>query len=117
MRTARVVLSPEAEEVYYGLSERAKGSKIERSIVNAVKKKSELIKANFQYGDPVPKKLIPKEYILRYGISNLFRVELSDYWRLTYTVKGEEGEVEVVAFVLDIIDHDTYNKKFGYAKK
>jgi hypothetical protein len=117
MRTARVVLSPEAEKVYYYLSERAKGSKIERSIVNAVKKKSELIKANFQYGDPLPKKLIPKEYIARYGPINLFRVELSDYWRMVYTVRGEEGEIEVVAFVLDILDHDTYDKKFGYAKK
>ena len=46
MKAVRVVLSPEAEEVYKYLNEQASKSKAERSILNAVNKKSELIKAN-----------------------------------------------------------------------
>jgi hypothetical protein len=34
---------------------------------------------------------------------------------MLYTLKGDE--VEIVAFVFDILDHPEYNKKFGYKKK
>ena len=117
MKPVRVILSPEAEEVYYYLNEESQKSKIAKSIFNAIKKKSDLIKANFQYGDPIAKKLIPKEYIQKYNIKNLFRVELPDYWRMLYTAREEEGEIEIIAFVLDIVNHKDYDKKFGYKKK
>ena len=117
MKSVRIILSPEAEEVYYYLSKESQSSKIAKSIFNAIKKKSELIRANFQYGNPIAKKQIPDEYVRKYGISNLFRVELPDYWRMLYTVRGEESDVEIIAFVLDIINHNAYDKKFGYRKK
>ena len=73
------------------------------------------MKANPFYGDPVAKKLIPEEYRAEYSAVNLFRVELSGFWRMLYTLKGDQ--IEIVAFVLDIVDHPTYDKKFGYRKK
>ena len=78
MKKVRVILSEEAEEVFRYLNEHASESKIERSILNSIKKKVELIKVNPHYGDPISKKLIPKEYVDKYGITNLFRVELSN---------------------------------------
>ena len=66
------------------------------------------------YGNPIAKKLIPKEYKIKYDISNLFRVELPNFWRMLYTLTDGETEVEVIAFVLDVIGHKDYNKKFGY---
>lgn len=110
----RVTLSPEAEEVYNYLNEQASTSKIERSIFTAFHKKKDLIKANPHYGEPVAKRLIPGEYIVKYGATNLFRVELPNYWRMLYTLTGGETEIEIIAFVLDIIDHKKYDKKFGY---
>jgi len=115
-KKVEVVLSPEAEEIYKYLNEQAPDSKIERSILNAVQKKTELIKANIHYGEPIAKNLIPQEYIIKYGITNLFRVELPNFWRMLYTLTNGESEIEIIAFVLDIIDHDKYNKKFGYKK-
>ena len=44
MKTVKVILSPEAEEVYSYLNKEADSSKIERSILNAVNKKIEFIK-------------------------------------------------------------------------
>lgn len=76
MKAIRVVLSPEAKEVYAHLNKEAPSSKIERTIFNAVNNKVELIKANPHYGDPISKKLIPREYVDKYGVTNLFRVEL-----------------------------------------
>ncbi len=37
------------------------------------------------------------------------------FWRMLYTLTNNE-EVEIIAFVLDILNHQTYNKKFGYQK-
>ena len=36
---------------------------------------------------------------------------------MLYTLTEGDTEIEIVAFVLDVIDHKTYNKKFGYRKK
>ena len=114
MKTIKVIFSEEAEEIYRYLNKQAPTSKRERTILNAVNKKIELMKANYHYGNPVAKKVIPKEYIEKYGITNLFRVELPDFWRMLYTLTDGETEIEIIAFVLDIMDHKTYNKKFGY---
>jgi len=53
----------------------------------------------------------------KYGVKNLFRVELPHYWRMLYTLTNGESEIEIIAFVLDIIDHKEYNKKFRYKKR
>jgi len=117
MKKVRVVLSPEAEEVYIHLNKEAPTSKTERIILNAINKKVELIKINIHYGDPIAKDLIPQEYKEKYDIKNLFRVELPNYWRMLYTLTDDETKIEIIAFVLDFVDHSTYNKKFGYKKK
>ena len=114
MKLVKIILSPEAEEAYKQLNGLAANSKLERSILNAIKKKVELIKMNPHYGNPMAKKLIPREYVLKYGVTNLFRVELSGFWRMLYTLTNDETEVVIVAFVLDIIDHKEYDRKFGY---
>ena len=58
------------------------------------------------------KRQIPGKYILNYDADNLWRIELSDRWRLVYTITG--NEIEIVTFVLDIFDHREYDKVFGY---
>jgi hypothetical protein len=35
---------------------------------------------------------------------------------MLYTLRDGETEIEIIAFILDIIDHKDYNKKFGYKK-
>ena len=90
---------------------------LDRSLLNSITKKVELIKANPHYGDPISKRSIPHEYVEKYGVTNLFRVESSNYWRLLYTLTDGESVVEIIAFVLDIIDHKKYDKKFRYKKK
>lgn len=114
MKPVKVILSPEAEEAYKQLNAVAADSKIERSILKAIDKKKELIKANMHYGEPIAKDKIPDGYKVKYGVTNLFWVELSNFWRMLYTLTNNETEVEIIAFVLDIMDHERYNKKFGY---
>jgi hypothetical protein len=113
MKEVRIILSPEAEEVYKKLNAEAETNKQSRMILKAINQKRELIKQNIHYGNPIAKNLIPEEYKEKYSATNLFRVELPAFWRLLYTLTNNE-EVEIVAFVLDIIDHPTYDDKFGY---
>lgn len=113
MKEVRIILSPEAEEVYKKLNSEAESNKQSKMILKAVNNKIDLIKANIHYGNPIAKNLIPEEYKTKYGTSNLFRVELPAFWRMLYTLINNE-EIEIIAFVLDIIDHPTYDRKFGY---
>jgi len=112
LKPVRVIFSPEAEEAYNKLNEAA-DSKIEKSILNAINKKKELIKANPHYGAPIAKDKIPEEYKRKYGVTNLFWVELPSFWRMLYTLTNE-NEIEIIAFILDVIDHKGYSKKFRY---
>jgi len=113
-KQVRVILSKQAEEVYKYINKQAPDSKQERTILNAINQKIELIKQNPHFGNPISKKLIPKEYIKKYEIRNLFRVEIPNFWRMLYTLTEGGTRAEVISFVLDIIDHPSYNKKFGY---
>ncbi len=115
MKIVRVILSQEAEAAYKELNARASSSKIERSILKSIDHKKDLIKANPQYGEPIAKNLIPSVYVLKYGVNNLFRVELANRWRMLYTIKND-GQVEIVAFVLDIKNHREYDHLMGYKK-
>ena len=114
MKRVRLKLSPEAEEVYKYLNEEAPTSKTERMILKAVNQKVELIKSNPHFGNPIGKNKIPLEYKQKYEVTNLFRVELPGAWRMLYTLTDGESEIEIIAFVLDVIDHKQYDKKFGY---
>ena len=111
----KVILSREAREVYEYLNRESPTSKTERVLLKSIRQKIEFIRQNPQYGNPVAKRLIPKEYKIKHGNINLFRVELPNFWRMLYTLTEGGTKIEVIAFVLDIIDHRNYNKKFGYS--
>jgi hypothetical protein len=61
------------------------------SAINSINRKIEIIKSDQHYGDPIAKNLIPKEYTNN-DIANLFRVELSNSWRLLYTINKGDNE-------------------------
>lgn len=114
-----VKLSEEANEVYEDLNklvgeEKFKGieSSFHQTLLRSIQRVGELLKNNPFAGDQVPKRLIPRKYILKYDVDNLWRIELADRWRLVYTITGDK--VEIIAFVLDIFNHKEYDKVFGY---
>ncbi|MBI2144400.1 hypothetical protein HYU17_04605 [Candidatus Woesearchaeota archaeon] len=121
-KPVRVILLGEADSEYKKLNEmvgqqlmEGKESTEEIQLLRSIKQKIDFIKANPFYGNNIPKALIPQEYIGMYKVSNLWRVELANYWRMLYTIKGDQ--IEVICFVLDVINHKDYDKKFGYKKK
>ncbi len=97
--------------------QRSKGIRSSKDItlLESINRIFDIISTNPFYGENAKKDLIPKEYRQKYDADNLFIADLPDYWRMIYTL--ESDEIEIIAFVLDIIDHDDYNKKFGFRKK
>jgi hypothetical protein len=108
-KEVRIFLKGEAKEAFIELKKRA--DKEALSILRSFDRIKDILKNNPQYGDPIKKELIPEELKIL-GIQNLYRTELSNYWRMLYTVEG--NAVEIFLFVLNIVDHKDYNKLFGY---
>jgi len=70
------------------------------------------IEDNAFCGVQIPKKLIPKEYIQKYKIHNLWKYNLPNAWRLLYSI--ERDEIIVLSIVLEWMDHKKYERRFGY---
>lgn|SRR3989338_11004913 len=117
-RIVRIILLDEADQEFKRLNEvvgkqirEGKENTDEMQLLKSIKQKIEFIRANPFYGDSIQKNLIPASY----NVQNLWRVELSQFWRMLYTIKGDQ--IEIMCFILDIVSHKDYDKKFGYKKK
>jgi len=64
-------------------------------------------------GIQIPKRLIPEEYITKFGkLHNLWKYNLPNAWRLIYTVK--QDKIIVVSIILEWMDHKKYERRLGY---
>ena len=71
------------------------------------------IKKNAFCGIPIPKKLIPKIYVQKYNIRNLWKYDLPDGWRLVYSITTP-SKVEILSIILEWFDHPNYERRFRY---
>ena len=70
------------------------------------------LQENAFYGIQLPKRLIPKTYIDKYGIDNLWKYDLPKGWRLIYSVSN--GQICVLSIILEWLDHRNYERRFSY---
>ena len=64
------------------------------------------IRSNAQFGEVVRQAFIPHYFREKYGVSNLYCLDLAAYHRCFYTI------VNRAVIVLDIVDHPDYDKWF-----
>ena len=78
-------------------------------IKKGVKKAIQEISQNAFCGRNVKKNLIPEKYS---HLNNIWVYNLPSAWRLIYSIAP--GEIEIIAVVLDWMDHKDYEKLFGF---
>ena len=98
--------TPEFKAFYSGLS---KNCALYKKIGNAL----EVLRRDMLVGDRIEKKKWPRIYTQRYGIYNLFRLEVDKKCRLTYTIIAE-GKKKIVCVIEFFSNHKGYNRRFGY---
>ena len=108
-KQARIFLKGQAKKAYLKLKK--KNNNQAKIILNSFNRIKNILKENPQFGDAISKDLIPKN-LKKLGIKNLYRAELSNFWRILYTIEG--NKVEIFLFILNIVNHKEYNKLFGY---
>lgn len=67
------------------------------------------IKENPSCGVKIPKQTWPKEYP---KITNLWKYNLPNAWRLIYTIKT--NDIMIISIILEWFSHKDYERKFKY---
>ncbi len=70
------------------------------------------LKQNPFSGIKITKKIWPEFYIKNYQITNLWKYDLPNSWRLIYTI--ESDDIKIVNILLEWFDHKNYEKRFNY---
>ena len=91
------------------------GNSFEMQLLKAIDREKINLKINPQRGIAIPKRNVPRQAMQRYGTDRLWKLNLVGFWRMIYTITGDE--IRIVTFVLEIMDHKKYDKVFGYRKK
>lgn len=82
-------------------------------IKKSIKRAINDLRNNAFFGIQLPKRLIPKEYVLKYNAKNLWKYDLPQGWRLIYTITAE-NEVQLISAILDWYNHPEYERRFHY---
>ena len=106
---SEVIFADENIEKEFDKLKNVKEKQFYEQLMNAFRN----LKENAFCGTQIPKNLIPKEYIKKFGdMTNLWKYNLPDAWRLIYTVKN--NNVKVLSVILEWLDHKEYERRFHY---
>ena len=113
----KVKYSPIFDEQLAKLKEsiKEKDFKFNNQLLRAIERETENLKLSPHRGIQIQKDRIPQIYVQEYGVTNLWKINLPDYWRMIYTIVG--NEIEIISILLEFMDHKDYNKIFGYRGK
>lgn len=100
------------EDIQEAFHKLERGKTEDKQLHNWISRAIDDIEENAFCGTQIAKKLIPKEYLQKYDIDNLWKYDLPSAWRLLYSVAGDE--VQIISILLDWMDHKHYERKFKY---
>ncbi|MFH0973537.1 MAG: hypothetical protein V1817_01985 [Candidatus Micrarchaeota archaeon] len=102
-------------KLFQAFEELKAGKSEERKLAENITKAITELKKNAFCGIKISRKLWPTAYVRKYGVTNLWKYNLPEGWRLIYTIVG--NEVEIISVILEWFDHPHYAKRFGYKKR
>ena len=102
-----------AEEKLKKAFEKLKDSKTEdKKLYEWLNRAFDDLQRNPFCGIQIQRKLIPKEYIKKYSIDNLWKYNLPNAWRLIYSVAKDE--IVIISIIIEWMNHKKYERRFGY---
>ena len=109
----RVIGTEEFDAEFEKLKKRAcEGDGESIYLVGLIEKGMEKLKYNYKHGAHISRCKIPNEYREKYNVKSLWKLDLSKFWRMIYTLRG--NDVEVISLVIEVLGHKKYDRKFGY---
>jgi Txe/YoeB family toxin of Txe-Axe toxin-antitoxin module len=90
----------------------SRGKFEEKQLYAFISRAIEDLRKNPFCGIRISNKQIPVEYFKKFEISNLWKYNLPNSWRLLYSIKG--NEVEIVNMIVEWLDHKNYERRFHY---
>ena len=109
----KVIGIPEFDHYFEELRRQAlAGNGEAKYLTKIIDKGMEKLRFDFRYGDHIARNKIPREYFDKCQVNNLWKLNLDSNWRLIYTVRGTKDDV--MSLLIEVLDHKTYCRKFGY---
>ena len=84
----------------------------DKPLFKAVREVIENLRSDKIVGKRLIREQIPKYYLKKHDTNAVFKVDLPGYWRLIYGIVAIHGEKK--ALLMELFDHEGYNKRFGY---
>lgn len=112
MTTREIHVGFATEEIKKAFEELKNGKFEDKQLYEFLQRAVDDLKKNPFVGKNIPKNLIPKEYIKKFGIDNLRKYDLPNAWRLIYSLKGDE--IMIFSVILEWMDHKNYERRFKY---
>ena len=81
---------------------------LKKTIDNAI----DALKSDPCSGIKIARKKWPERYIKEYRVINLWKLNLSKAWRMTYMIK--ENDTHRFCIILEWMNHKEYERKFQY---
>ena len=102
-----------AEEKLKNNLNKLKDSKTEdKKLYEWINRALDDLEENAFCGIRIQKRLIPKTYLEKYNIDNLWKYDLPRGWRLIYSVAN--GQIYILSIILEWMSHKDYEKRFNY---
>jgi len=88
------------------------GNAFEKDRYHRLKETFGKLEENVFSGIQIPKRLIPKYYIRKYRVTNLWKYNLPEGWRMLYWIT-RDGDI-VVCTIIEWLNHKGYEHRFKY---
>lgn len=76
-----------------------------------IRQPKEDLLTDYAKGEKIRKDLWPQYYIRKWGLNNLFKYDLRQGYRATYTLQFDGGGIAVI---LELLSHGQYDRRFRY---
>ena len=97
-----IYYSAEFNKDFVKLKQRTENGNSEaRYLLELIQKANSKLSENREAGIKIPKKLWPKEYVQKHDVKNLWKYNLDPFWRLVYTIQGNEINLHLIYLMSD----------------